>query len=83
MTRDEAVRLANDYVAQQMGPEPRFAGKRCELVLMAANLDKRNLWNIIYQINLPDFPGSVVDGPTIVVVDPVSRKACFLDELFR
>ncbi|WP_437952512.1 hypothetical protein WME98_18600 [Sorangium sp. So ce296] len=83
MTKEDAIAAANEFVANQMGPEPKLAGERCELKLISAELDKKKRWSIVYQLSLPESPGSVVDGPVVVVVDPASAKACFLDDLYN
>lgn len=82
MTEGEAIAIANDYVARSMDPESRIAGERFELRLQSARLNNRGSWSVFYQVTLLDSPGAVVDGgPSVVVVDPDSGKARFLDEL--
>ena len=82
MTSKEAIELANNYVALKAGPNPRFAGERCEYLLMGAHIAPDGTWSVDYKINGLGPVASIVDGPLVVVVDPKTRKVCFFNELF-
>jgi hypothetical protein len=82
MLIEEAIELANNYVALKMGPNPSFAGKPCEHLFMGAHIVPRGTWSVVYKISILGPVASIVDGPLIVVVDPKTRKVCFFDELF-
>ncbi|XXX76076.1 hypothetical protein WMF30_51350 [Sorangium sp. So ce134] len=75
MTKEDAIRIANDYIAKDMGPNPTMAGERCELIPVLARMDNENRWHVLYRYNLPDSPGSVVDSSLVIIVDSDSGEA--------
>ncbi len=82
MPIEEAIELANNYVALKMGPNPSFGGEPCEYLLLGAHFAGEGTWWVTYTINGLGPVASKVDGPLIVVVDPKTRKVCFFNELF-
>lgn len=74
MTKDDAIEMANNFLAREMGPEPKMAGERCELIPVSAHADINRRWRILYRFNLIDSPGSVVDSSLIVIVDPATGE---------
>lgn len=82
MPIEEAIELANNYVALKMGPNPSFGGEPCEYLLQGAYFAGDGTWTVDYKINCLGPVASKVDGPLMVVVDPKTRKVCFFDELF-
>jgi len=83
MTSDEAVELANHYISQKVGPSPQLMGERCEYQLTGAHRDANGMWVVSYQIHFPGPPPSLMDGPVLVLVDPITRNTGFFDDQFR
>ena len=83
MTRDEAIELATQFILQKVGPNPRCMGESCEYRLVGARPARDGTWSVAYQIYVPGPPPSIVDGPILVVVDPISRNVHYFEELFR
>lgn len=77
MTKEEAIRAANEYLVVEMGAEPRIAGRRCEFTPISARLDVQGQWHVLYRTSLPDSPRAVVDTSVVVLVDSVSGNARF------
>lgn len=83
MTSNEAIELATQYVLQNTGANPLCIREPCEYRLMGARQAGDGTCSVVYQIHEFGPPPSIIDGPVVVVVDPMSRKVCFFDELFR
>jgi len=81
MTEEQAIAIADTFIREQMGPDPRALGDRLSYALLGARQGENQEWNVIYQWVLPDHPGSVIDGPAIVIVDPMTREARFFHTL--
>lgn len=77
MKKKEAIAIAEAFMREQLGPDPRFLGDRLDCSLLGARKRDHQEWSVVYQRVLPDHPGSVIDGPIIVIVDSVTRKARF------
>jgi len=75
MTEDEAIQIATEYVADSWGRRPQLIGAQPP---PAKHLE----WSVLFKSFLPSEPDDVVvDGPTVVLVDPQSRAARFLASL--
>lgn len=69
MTQGDAILIANQYILSQLGGPRQLIGAR----------ENAAEWVVSYQTELPGMPpGTVVDGPTVVIVDKVTRLAEFL-----
>lgn len=78
MTSDEAIVLANEYVAAKAGPNPQFAKEPCEYRLIKAHYNApKGTWDVFYQIYILGNSPGIVQGPVIVIVDPASREVSF------
>lgn len=72
MTEQEAIQVASAFIEHQWG-EPA--------VLIGAKppSKKHREWTVLYKTTLPGGdPDEVVDGPTVVLVDPQTARAWFL-----
>lgn len=81
MTKEEAIRIANEYLVVEMGAEPEYAGRRCEFTPISARLDAQGQWHVLYRTSLPDSPRAVVDMSVIVLVDSASGEARFMGDV--
>ncbi|APR81462.1 Hypothetical protein A7982_06811 [Minicystis rosea] len=80
MGRDEVIALAERFLRARVGSSPQLEGEACEYRLLGAQLEEDGTWSVVYQIHVPGPPLSVVDGPVVVIVEPSTRQASFLDE---
>jgi hypothetical protein len=72
MTEEEAVHVATAFIAQQWGRSPELIGVRPPSRFAGE-------WTVLYKTVLPGGdPDEVVDGPTVVLVDPRTSVARFL-----
>lgn len=81
MKKKEAIAIADAFIREQMGPDPRFLGDRLDCSFREARKHDHREWSVVYERVLPDQPGSVIDGPIIVIVDSVTQKARFFNTL--
>lgn len=79
MTEEQAVTVANTFIADQTGPDPKLDGDRYTYSLLKARMGKGKEWRIVYTLEFPDKPERVWDGPVVVVVDPSTGKATFFE----
>jgi hypothetical protein len=77
MTEEQAITIADAFVREQLGSDPRALGDRLSYALLGARQGENQEWRVVCQWVLPDHPGSVIDGPAIVIVDPMTREARF------
>jgi hypothetical protein len=80
MTEQEAMTIADDFVAARLGPEPKTADGSYTLKAIGVRFSivmKR--WTIVYQITVPH---GVYDGDIIVVIDPETREAAFFNDIW-
>lgn len=78
MTDSEAIELATQFILQNVGPTPRCMGQSCEYRLVGARPARDGTWSVLFQIHLAGPPPSIIDGPVVVVVDPMSGKVRLL-----
>jgi hypothetical protein len=83
MPIEEAIELANKYVALKVGPNPSFGGEPCEYLLQGAYFAGDGTWTVEYNLNILGSVPCIVDGPLMVIVDPKTRKVCFFNERHR
>jgi hypothetical protein len=79
VTEEQAVNLANTFVNEQMGTDPRIDGDRYIYSLLKVRVGKNKEWRIVYTLEFPDRPERIWDGPVVVVVDPVTGDTSFFD----
>lgn len=75
MTEGDAIRIASSFIAEQWGQIPDIIGAKAP----SKNMHE---WTVLFKTVLPGGrPGEVVDGPTVVIVDPRSAKARFFTSM--
>jgi hypothetical protein len=82
MTEEQAIAIATEYLHRRQGPHPNFAGHACSFELKGAYPERSNDWTVLYKIVLLDYPGAVVEGDVMIIVDEVSGEAKFFNELY-
>ena len=79
MTEYQAITIADTFIQQQLGPDPRIHGDRYGYSLLRSRVAENNEWRIVYRLVFPDYPDRMWDGPTVVIVDPITQKASFFN----
>jgi hypothetical protein len=78
MTEEQAIAIADAFVREQLGSDPRLLGDRLSYSFLHARRGRNQEWRIVFQWTTPDNP-SIIDGPAVVIVDPVTQKARFFN----
>jgi hypothetical protein len=72
MREEEAIAIATSFVETQWG-------RRAQLIGAKAPSKRHSEWTVLYKTSLPGgAEDEVVDGPTVVLVDPGTSTARFL-----
>jgi len=82
MTKEEAITIADRFIATRLGPNPRDSNGPYSMQAKGARFNAtRHRWMVVYQIIGPDI--LVHDGDIIVVVDPVTEEAMYFNDMWR
>ncbi len=76
--RDEAIKLATQFVLQAAGPNPRCMGQEYEHRFIDARQIGGDEWPVMFEIQMLGPVHSIIDGPVVVTVDLASGKVNFL-----
>jgi len=68
MSKDEAIKLACDFLLQEMGCVPKYINAK------KSSYDD-NIWGVVFDLS---HPGVIVDGPIVVLIDSNTKEASFL-----
>lgn len=79
MTEEQAINVANAFVSEQMGSDPRIDGDRYTYSLLKARVGRNQEWRVVYTLKFPDKPDRIWDGPIVVVIDTATGRASFFD----
>jgi C-terminal processing protease CtpA/Prc len=72
MTQEQAIQIATSFIEKQWK-------RRVELIGVREPSKKESEWTVLFKTILPGGAADeVVDGPTVVLVDPRSLSARFL-----
>lgn len=77
MSEEQAIATANKFIQHQLGPNPHFQGERYTYELLGARFSKHQDWSVSYNLIFPDYPNRIWDGPTVVIVNPITQEASF------
>lgn len=76
--RDEAIKLATQFVLQAAGPNPQLMGEAYAYRFVDARQLTSDEWSVIFEIHMLGPVLSIIDGPVVVQVDLKSGQVNFL-----
>jgi len=79
MTEEQAIAIADTFIHETLGPNPRLEGDRYTYLRLKVRQGANQEWRVVYQLVFPDHPGTVVDGPAVVIVDSITQEASFFE----
>lgn len=82
MTEKDALTIANKYIVQQSDLQFLLGDILYQYQLVGARFSHKQYWAVLYNVTQVDAPENIMEGPVVVIIDPITKLAKFFDEIY-